>query len=77
MTKALLLAAAACTIAVATPALAQDASATRYAKHVPAKYTVDVLPETATAEIPDSQCRLEFYDTGVHWKSYRTMCGPR
>jgi len=75
--KALLSAAAVCAIVIAAPALAQDAPKSRHIKHAHAASVVDVLPETATAQIPDSPCRLEMYDTGVQWKSYQTMCGPR
>ena len=84
---ALLLAAATGLAAIATPAPAQESwsSAPAYthngAPTAPARrhknaYAV-AIPSTATAEYVDSSCHLEFFDTGVHWKSYQTMCGPR
>ncbi len=84
---ALLLAAASGLAALATPAPAQDAwsGAPGYvangASAAPAKHHKKValaaIPSDATAEVQDSSCRLEIFDTGVHWKSYQTMCGPR
>ncbi|MGO9418564.1 hypothetical protein [Roseiarcus sp.] len=36
------------------------------------------VPATATAEVPDSNCRLEiFYVVGITQPNYTTMCGPR
>ena len=81
----ILLTAASGLAALATPAPAQDWSGapgytvngapTAPAKHK--KYAVAAIPSDATAEYPESNCRLEIFDTGVHWKSYQTMCGPR
>ena len=69
---ALVFAAAVCTAAVATPVLAQESAQTRHTKYAhPAKY------EQATAEVQESSCRVEDFDTGVHWHSLVTMCGPR
>ena len=80
---ALFASAAVCLVAVATPAVAQGASAaqghtanaTKALKVRQAKYAI---PATATAEIGDSGCRLEtFYVSGITQPNYTTMCGPR
>ena len=82
--RALLLPAAACLMAIATPALAQDASAGAQGHHrsraaAPSvRRASDAIPATATAEAADSNCRLEtFYIVGITEPNYTTMCGPR
>ena len=80
---ALFASAAVCLIAVATPALAQDASdaqgqAPNGARALKMRHAKYAIPSTATAEIGDSGCRLEtFYVTGITQPNYTTMCGPR
>ena len=82
--RALLLPAAACLMAIATPALAQDASSGAHGQH-PSRAAAPricqvrhAVPATATAEVPDSNCRLEiFYVVGITQPNYTTMCGPR
>ncbi len=82
--RALLLPAAAGLLAIATPALAQDASAGAQAQY-PSRPTAAkihrvkyAIPATATAEAPESNCRLEtFYVVGITEPNYTTMCGPR
>ncbi len=81
--RALLLSAAACLVAVATPALAQDASAGAQGHHpsraaAPARHAKYAIPPTATAEVGDSNCRLEIFNVvGITQPIYTTMCGPR
>ena len=82
--RALLLPAAACLLAIATPALAQDASAGAHAQHPSRAAAAKIcrvkyaVPATATAEVPESNCRLEtFYIVGITEPNYTTMCGPR
>ena len=82
--RALLLSAAASLVAMATPALAQDASAG--AQHHPVGRVAAprvrsvryAIPPTATAEVGDSNCRLEIFNVvGITQPTYTTMCGPR
>ena len=83
--KTLMLSAVACLVAFATSALAQDASAGTQGFHSngapaapKARHAKYAIPPTATAEVGDSNCRLEIFDiNGVRWPSYQTMCGPR
>ncbi len=82
--RALLPPAAACLLAIVTPALAQDASAGAHAQHpsraaaAKIRHVSYAIPATATAEVPESNCRLEtFYVVGITEPNYTTMCGPR
>ena len=79
--KTLLLSAAACLVAIATPALAQDAATGAHGHHRAApkvRQVADEIAPTATAEVGESNCHLEIvHVVGITQPNYQTMCGPR